>query len=67
MLFSAGTLLKKNGQHATETNLDNKCDLVRDEISDACLGHDGNHDDSMDSKVTDFQYHEYASAGSLMW
>lgn len=46
----AGTLLKKNGQHATETNLDNKCDLVRDEISDACLGHDGNHDDSMDYK-----------------
>ncbi|EXC35684.1 CTD small phosphatase-like protein 2 [Morus notabilis] len=47
----AGTLLKKNGQHATETNLDNKCNLVRDEISDACLGHDGNHDDSMDYKA----------------
>lgn len=46
----ADNLVKKNGQTAVGTNLDTKCDLVRNEVSDACLGHDGNHDDSMDYK-----------------
>lgn len=48
-----------------ETNLEAKCDLVRDEISDACLGHDGKTDDFMDHKVNGWLYHLYASAGAL--
>ncbi|PON50658.1 Dullard phosphatase domain [Parasponia andersonii] len=46
----AGTFLKKNGEPVVETNLDAKYNLVRNEISDACLGHDGNNDDFMDHK-----------------
>ncbi|KAF4378828.1 uncharacterized protein LOC115714121 [Cannabis sativa] len=42
------TFLKKNGEQVAETNLEAKYELVRNEISDACLG--GNNDDFMDHK-----------------
>lgn len=49
-----------------ESNLDTKYDLVRDEISDACLGHDENNDDFMDHKVIWWPYHLYACADALV-
>lgn len=49
--MTAETLLKKNGQHVAEPNLEAKYDLVRNEVSDVCLGHNGSSDNFMDYKV----------------
>ncbi|XP_015869526.1 uncharacterized protein LOC107406835 isoform X1 [Ziziphus jujuba] len=47
----AVSLLKKNEDLANAANLNAKYEFVREQTSDACLGHDTSHDDSMDNKA----------------
>lgn len=60
LLLSAAALLKKNEDPAGTTNMNAKYDLLRDEKSDACLGHEAICD-SMDIKVVGHPYLFYVS------